>query len=471
MHNLTKIDREKLLMLWTSQELRSALNLKPISSRGRDICGVSIDSRTLSDGDLFVALKGDGGKRFPNSNSKARDGHQFIAAAEANGAAAIVCSKETECKLPTHLVEDTLDALWQLAEFARARMKGNVLAITGSAGKTTARTWLEQLLSSQGNTHASVASYNNHWGVPLSISRMPSDTSYGVFEVGMNHRGEIAPLSRLINPQVALVLNVLPAHIGQLGSLDAIRIEKLSISKGLVEGGTLVLPFDLDPTTVSKRIKILTFGLNEKADISGKIIKRDDPWIVQIKIDKKLFEFSLPFGGEHRVATALAAVAAVHAMGGDVGAALTEINTLKIPVGRGNLVTAAGRRIIDDSYNANVVSMQYAIDNLLQASTGKKIALLGEMRELGAHGVAMHREVLTSCTNLDAILTVGKGFRDSRMILGNKLVQHADSIHDIDLERLVDLTRPGDTILVKASNTIFWRHQIVDSLITAIKAN
>ena len=457
-------------MLWTSQELRSALNLKPISSRAPGIFGVSIDSRTLSDGDLFVALKGDGGKRFPNSNSAARDGHQFIAAAEANGAAAVVCSKETECKLPTHLVEDTLDALWHLAAFARARMKGNVLAITGSAGKTTARAWLEQLLSSQGNTHASVASYNNHWGVPLSISRMPPDTSYGIFEVGMNHPGEIAPLSRLINPQVALVLNVLPAHIGQLGSLDAIRREKLSISKGLVEGGTLVLPFDLDPTTVSKRIKTLTFGLNEKADISGKIIKRDNPWVVQVKIDKELFELSLPFGGEHRVATALAAVAAVHAMGGDVDAALAEINTLKIPVGRGNLVTVAGRRIIDDSYNANVVSMQYAIDNLLQTS-GKKIALLGEMRELGAHGTAMHREVLTSCRNLDAILTVGEGFRDSSVILGNKLVQHADSIHDIDLERLVALTRPGDTILVKASNTIFWRHQFVDSLTTAIKAN
>ena len=456
-------------MLWTSQELNAALNLRQTSCSEIGIHGVSIDSRTLSRGDLFIALDGISGKSLQHNIVKARDGHKFISAAESNGAAAVICSKKIECKIPSFLVNDTLDALWDLAKFARDRMNGEVLAITGSAGKTTSRAWLEQLLRAQGSAHASVASYNNHWGVPLSLSRMPADADYGIFEVGMNHRGEIAPLSMLIRPQVALVLNVLPAHIGHLGTLNAIRREKLDISKGLVSGGTLLLPFDLDQTGLAKDLNILTFGLSDDADISGKIIERNDPWLLEVKVNQEQFEFSIQSGGEHLAKTALATLAAVYALGGNLHTAVKDIDKLGLPSGRGNLLNVSGRCIIDDSYNANVVSMQCAIDNLGRKPGGKKIALLGEMKEVGDHGPPMHHDVLMSCEKLDAVITVGRGFYDSREILGTRLLQHAESSGDIDLDSLVAYTEPGDTILVKGSNAIFWRHQFVDSLVSAMK--
>ena len=456
-------------MLWTSQQLNAALNLRQITCSEIGVHGVSIDSRTISRGDLFIALDGKSGKPFQGNVANARNGHEFIRSAESNGAAAVICSQKIKCKIPSFLVNDTLDALWDLAKFSRDRMNGEVLAITGSAGKTTTRVWLEQLLQAQGRTHASVASYNNHWGVPLSLSRMPSEADYGIFEVGMNHRGEIAPLSILVRPKVALVVNVLPAHIGHLGTLDAIRREKLDISKGLVSGGTLVLPFDLDQTGVAKDLNILTFGLSAEADISGKIIKRNDPWLLEVKADQERFELTLQSGGEHLAKTALATLAAVYALGGELHTAVQDIDKLGLPPGRGNLLNALGRCIIDDSYNANVVSMQYAIDNLGRKPCGKKIALLGEMRELGDHGPLMHHEVLESCKKLDAVLTVGRAFCNSEEILGTKLLQHADSAGDIDLDRLAEYTDPGDTILVKGSNAIFWRHQFVDRLVSAIK--
>lgn len=456
--------------LWHWQELCRAVGLDEVA--GPDITGISIDSRTIRQGDLFIALAGDPGPRFHTSGSAGRDGHDFVAQAEADGAGGVMVRPGTHTNGPALHVEDTLDGLWTLGQAARARIDGRVAAITGSAGKTTARQWLETILGAQARTHASTGSFNNHWGVPLSLARMPRESAIGVFEVGTNHAGEIEPLSRLVAPDVAIVLNVLPAHIGNFDDLDALRREKLSIEAGLREGGTLIVPDDLDLTGSVSR-NIITFGQSRRATVSGSARYRDGGADVTVRIGKRRREYRLGLPGEHRVLTSLAVVGTLFALDVDLDTALADFATVTVPAGRGNPVRIGNTTVIDDSYNANPVSMRFALE-ALAVEEGCRIAILGEMLELGDGTRAMHAEIEPVCADLDGVITVGAGFEDWGNSLGDRHWAHVESSAELDLEALaarILADGTNATILVKGANKVFWVNQFVDSLSTALAAS
>ncbi len=456
--------------LWTWSDLSLACgDDEPVV--GPDISGISIDTRTLITGDLFIALSGDPGPRFKSSIINARDGHEFIKAAESAGAAGLIVSKASASALPLLKVADTLDGLWLIGQAGRQRMEGKVVAITGSSGKTTARSWLESILSKQASTHASVGSLNNHWGVPLSLARMPADSVFGVFEIGMNSPGEIEPLSQLVSPDVAIVINVLPAHLGNFENIEGIRKEKLSISRGLRSGGVLVVHEEIelrDLPVKLQRDKIVTFGFSQSATVSGEVSYEKDKPHVSVMIAGNQYSFNLSVGGEHRVLTSLACLAAVYALGADLAQACELLPQLEAPVGRGNLIDIAGRIIIDDSYNANPASMKYALDALSLVPRGRKIALLGEMLELGDSGKSAHRLMIDSCRSLDGVITVGEGFAGVGEALGDIHWGHYESVAELSLADLAEKIEEGDTILIKGSNKVFWVNNFVEALRSAI---
>lgn len=457
--------------LWTWQALAEFFPEQ--SSLGSDIRGICIDSRSVNDGDLFIALAGDPGPRFSTSSQSARDGHEFIDAAVSHGAAAVMVSAEyydhAQPDCPVLVVEDTLDGLWQLGASARDRMTGTVAAITGSAGKTTARHWLEQLLLKQGSTHASTGSLNNHWGVPVSLARMPSSSRYGVFEIGTNHPGEIAPLSLLTKPHVSMLLNVLPAHIGNFENLDAIRREKLTITDGLQPEGVLIVPEELN-TLGTRASHIVTFGLQTTADVH--LIDFNDS-TVAASVRGQTVRYTLNNAGEHRILTSLAVLAAVDLMGADVVQAAADFASLEAPLGRGNQVsipcepnakTASDILVIDDSYNANPVSMSYAIEALASTAALRTIALLGEMLELGDTSLATHEQVAARATVLDEVITFGDGFATCPGRSG-----HYGAVSEFDLDAFVDTLSAGDVLLVKGSNKVFWAQSFTKKLIETIQ--
>lgn len=376
-------------------------------------------------------------------------------------------SKEVSTRLPCIEVADTLDGLWQLGRARRAHMHGKVAAITGSSGKTTARQWLEEILRATGKSvHASAGSLNNHWGLPLSLARMPHETEFGVFEIGTNNAGEIAPLSALAMPHVALVLNVLPAHLGRFESLDAIRKEKLSIENGLVPHGVMVIPEAL-PHDELNCWNVVTFGLGTSADVAGRAEYGPDYVDVEVTIGAHSWDYRLHTTGEHRVLTSLAVCAMVHQLGVNLDEAIPVFSHLTIPSGRGDTVRIGDITVIDDSYNANPVSMRYAIEALSRME-GQRIAILGEILELGESGRAMHRDLADCCGGLDGVITVGKGFEE--WPAGAASWGHAGSSAALDLEALVARLEPGAHVLVKGSNKVFWTSGFVRRLVDALKA-
>ena len=444
------------MALWQWSEL--AVLGQPAGVSGPDIQGVCIDSRQIAKGDLFIALSGDPGPRFNSSIDNPRDGHDFIAGALLGGAAAVMLTDiPDKADFPYVQVNNTLDGLWSLGRAARARCAGQVVAITGSAGKTTARSWLMQCLQEQFATHGSLGSLNNHWGVPLSLGRMPRETQVGVFEIGTNHPGEISPLSCLVSPDVSILLNVLPAHIGNFESLQALELEKRSIADGLSAEGKFILPLEL----ASNDPRQITFGLNEAADVSARYEVTDAGWRVSADVQGSSVNYTLVSGGEHKVLTSLAVLAAAHTLGADLTRIAARFLSLDTPEGRGNERVIGEVTVIDDSYNANPVSMQYAMDALLQRS-GRKIALLGEIMELGDEAAAYHQQIATAFAHYDQVITVGDGFA------ATPGQQHFGSSKEIDLSALVSSLQPGDTLLVKGSNKVFWVNGFVNALVDAL---
>ncbi|MBQ61488.1 MAG: UDP-N-acetylmuramoylalanyl-D-glutamyl-2, 6-diaminopimelate--D-alanyl-D-alanine ligase [Gammaproteobacteria bacterium] len=452
------------MALWQWQELLLACGID-VAANGPDVSGISIDSRSLEPGDLFVALSGNPGPRFSTSSVVARDGHEFVQKAKSAGAAGILVSRDTSSSLPEIRMENTLDGLWQIGAAARERMQGKVVGITGSSGKTTARSWLESILSKEAQTHASTGSFNNHWGVPLSLARMPRNAEYGVFEIGMSNPGEIAPLSELVRPSVALLLNVLPAHLQSFDDLDAVRREKLSITSGLSDEGILVLHEGINLDGIYQG-RVVTFGFSKSATVSAELSSAVSQTQVQVTIDGKNYAFHLAVGGVHRVLTALGCLGTAYALGADLEQACEVIASLETPAGRGNLLELSGLSIIDDSYNANPVSMQYALDALRQRRGGRKIAVLGEMLELGADSGRYHESILDSCKELDGVITVGEGF--ANISPGDNFWGHYDASVDIDLAELAELLEEGDIILVKGSNKVFWVNNFITTIVEAL---
>ena len=420
-------------MMWSGDDLIAATG--GAVRRLFDATGVSIDTRTLKPGELFVALR-----------SPTGDGHQHVAEALAKGAAGALVDRD----LPgvTLLVHDTLDALWQLGRFARARFRGRAVAITGSVGKTTTKEMLRTVLEAAGKTHASPASYNNQWGVPLTLARLPADAAFLVSEIGSNSPGEIGPLSRLVRPDVAVITAVEAAHIGNFGSLAAIANEKSAIGDGLLPGGGVaVLPADspaLGLLAVRAR-RTDTFGLAQIVAMAPD----EDGTDVTAQVENRTVSFRVNAPGRHMVLNALAALTAANALDVDGSAAMAGF---RAGAGRGRRRDLPGGiRLLDESYNANGASVRAALA-VLASMPGRRLAVLGDMLELGSFGPAEHTGLARDVADgADLVFCCGRLMRG----LFDVLPPGLRGAHAGDSAALAPLVaaavQPGDSVLVKGS--------------------
>ncbi|MBB4185508.1 UDP-N-acetylmuramoylalanyl-D-glutamyl-2,6-diaminopimelate--D-alanyl-D-alanine ligase [Sinorhizobium terangae] len=385
--------------LWTSSDLLAAMNGRPVGNLPEGIAGISIDSRTINKGEAFFAIKGD-----------RVDGHDYAGIALANGASLLVVSEGKIPALgrliaPMIVVDDVLEALIRLGCAARDRSAAKVIAVTGSVGKTTTKEMLRHVLSPLGRVHASVASFNNHWGVPLTLARMPEATDFGIFEIGMNHPGEIRPLTKMVRPHVAVVTSIAPAHLGNFESLDEIAAAKAEIFEGVVKGGHAVLNIDSPQFTLLERAAgaagvsyIHSFGANPKAEFRlVEFTGRSEGSVLWAGIGGKTLEVAIGAPGRHIAENALAVIAAAKLAGADLDQVLASLATMRPEKGRGlqhRLKVGTGRlTLIDESYNANPASMRAAISLLRDAEPpvgGRRIAILGDMLEMGEHAADVH---------------------------------------------------------------------------------
>ncbi|WP_294250560.1 UDP-N-acetylmuramoyl-tripeptide--D-alanyl-D-alanine ligase [uncultured Sphingomonas sp.] len=441
-------------MLWTSEEIAAAT--QGTASADFTVSGVAFDSREVGPGDLFLALKGE-----------STDGHRFLDQAFAQGAAGAVVSDPTDH--PSVRVADTTAALNALGAASRKRSSAKIIGVTGSVGKTGTKEALFAALDriDPGCAHRSVKSYNNHTGVPLSLARMPRESRYGVFEMGMNHAGELAQLTRLVRPHVAIVTAIAPAHLGFFDSVEAIADAKGEIFQGLGAGGTAIVPFDspyrdrLLDAARPYATRIVTFGLGEGADYRAveTMRARSGGTFVMARFGDRELSFTISQPGEHWVSNAMAILAAVDAVGGDLevaGLALAELGGLAgrgarmtVPVGDGTAL------VIDESYNANPSSMRATL-KVLAAEAGRKIAVLGEMRELGVHADALHAELADPIAEagVSRAILVGEAMAPLAAALEGRL----DFVHVADAAAakaaLESMLAPGDAVLIKGSNGV-----------------
>jgi UDP-N-acetylmuramoyl-tripeptide--D-alanyl-D-alanine ligase len=442
------------MTLWTAAEAEAAT--LGHSGAGFTASGLSIDTRSLKPGDMFVALKGE-----------SRDGHDFVRAAfDAGAGAAMVSRAVTDAPKksndgPLLTVANTQRGLEDLARAARARSNARIITITGSAGKTTTKEILRLGLDALGKTHASAASHNNHWGVPLSLAALPPDAAYGVFEVGMNHFGEIRALAGMVRPHAAIITTIAPAHLEFFGNCESIADAKSEIFEALAPGGAALIPADSPYAerlaARARQAKVATlacFGrtqgseaklLSHEADGDGMRLKAD---ILGILVDAKV---GAP--GGHIAANAVGALGLIALMGGDVlnaAAALKNFTALK---GRGARFQAGGVAVIDESYNANPASMAAALA-LLSDSMGRRIAVLGDMLEMGGGGLAHHAGLAAPIeqNKVDLVFTAGAQMRALWEALPlSRRGAHAESSVAL-VPQVLAMLRPGDTVLVKGSN-------------------
>ncbi len=403
--------------------------------------GVSIDTRTLQPGDLFVALQTENG-----------DGHLHVSDALAKGAAGAMVHRPHDLPEDAKLlvVGDTLAGLTTLGAFGRERFTGSVVAITGSVGKTTTKEMLRLMLATSGRTQASVASYNNHWGVPLTLARLPADDDYAVIEIGMNHPGEVAPLSLLAGPDLAIVTSVEAAHIGHMGSLEAIADEKASVAQGVLQGGCVVLPGD---SPWAHRLAAGASGRRvvwfSAADIS--MLAEDDEGSSFVFDGVKI---RLGAAGRHMVMNACAALTASREIGADVKLGAAALEAFRPVGGRGARRGIMGGQatLLDESYNASGASVRAALGVLKLIPAERRVAVLGDMLELGEFARKEHENLAGPVADsVDALYTCGPSMK----FLYDATDESRRGAHAADsaaLARIVssDL-RPGDAVLVKGS--------------------
>jgi UDP-N-acetylmuramoyl-tripeptide--D-alanyl-D-alanine ligase len=452
------------LALWDAAAIAAATG--GVASEDFQASGVEMDSRDVKPGDLFVALKGE-----------VMDGHRFLPMAFEKGAVAAITDRPVD--YPHVLVEDTTAALHALARAARLRSEAVRIGVTGSVGKTGVKEAIFNALdrASRGGAHRSVRSYNNHVGVPLSLARMPARARFGVFEMGMNHQGEIAPLADHIRPQVALITTIAPAHIENLGSIEAIADEKAQIFTGLVPGGTAIIPADLPETPRlidhARRldVKIVTFGRSAGADVRllDAIPAPHGGSLVTADMGDTRVCYTIAEPGEHWVTNSLAVMAAVRAAGGDLasaGLALAEMGGLKGRGARHQVEVEGGKALlIDESYNANPASMRATLRSLGQTPAHRRVAVLGAMKELGDFSDRFHAQLAEPLieAQIDHVILVGDEMEPLRQELG-KLREtslgtglsfaHCDSPDEaIAALDQYSLTH-GDAVLVKGSNSV-----------------
>ena len=442
------------MSLWTAAEIAVATG--GTASAEFAVNGVAFDSREVGAGDLFVALTGE-----------TTDGHRFLDQAFAQGAAGAIVSQPTDH--PHILVTDTFAALNDLARAARARTDATIVGVTGSVGKTSAKEALFAALDRgmPGRVHRSVKSYNNHTGVPLSLARMPRDAAVGVFEMGMNHPGELTDLTALVRPNIAIVTAIAPAHTEFFPDESAIADAKGEIFKGLEPNGVAIVPQDsphrdrLIAAATPHAARIVTFGLDKSADVAGLEVMRLKTGMsfVTARVGEREVSFTLSQPGLHWVSNALGVLAAVDATGADLGLAGLALAELGGLAGRGArfMANVAGgdALIIDESYNANPASMRATLA-VLAEEPGRHIAVLGEMRELGEGSADYHAALAEPilAARADPVLLVGEAMRPLAQVLEGQvhIVHVPDAMAAQD--RLGPMLAPGDVVLVKGSNGV-----------------
>ena len=453
--------------LWTIAEAAKALGIAG-NFPETAIDFVTQDSRLIKPGCLFVALSGTPSGGFISSFASARDGWEFADKAEAAGAVAMIVPHKIEgVSVPQLIVKDTLiDGLWGLARAARARFTGPVIGLTGSAGKTSTK----EFLAAYPNAYASPSSFNNFWGVPLTLCNASPSASLWVVEMGMNQTGEIARLSELTQPTVALVVNVQPVHLEKLVSLEAIRREKVSIVQGLPDDGVLVLPTDVEAPEWSG--KLVRFGgASEVRELNH--TARGESWDVTAQVGDKQVAFDLTPGAPHRLQNALAALASIHAAHLDEAALAPQLGKVGIMTGRGVEQSAAGVTVIDDSFNGNPASMVAALDSLKArpVTSGRRIAILGDMLELGADAPSYHAKLARDLPGIDAVYCVGPLMRHLYDLLpaDSALGWHEDPATLVP-QKIAALLQSGDVVVVKGSKKMFWVNKFVPKLLAALQA-
>jgi UDP-N-acetylmuramoyl-tripeptide--D-alanyl-D-alanine ligase len=453
--------------LWTVAEVARALGIAG-SFPDTAIDFVTQDSRQVKPGSLFVALSGTPSGGFISSFASARDGWEFADKAEAAGAVAMIVPHEIAgIRIPQLVVKDTLiGGLWGLARAARARFGGAVIGLTGSAGKTSTK----EYLAAYPNAYASPSSFNNFWGVPLTLCNARRDASLWVVEMGMNQTGEIARLSELTRPTVALIVNVQPVHLEKLGSLEAIRREKVSIALGLPKDGVLVLPADIAAPEWSG--KVVRFG--DSTEVRElKHTPQGESWLVSAQVGGKEIDFSLTPGAPHRVHNALAALASIHAANLDTAALAAKLDGVGIMTGRGVEQTVGGVTVIDDSFNGNPASMAAALESLKarNVAEGRRIAVIGDMLELGPDAPSYHVNLAAHLDGIDGVYCVGPLMHHlyERLPAAKGLGWHDDPA-TLRPRDVADMLRAGDVVVVKGSKKMFWVNKFVPGLVAALQA-
>ena len=452
--------------LWSSRDAANATGGN--STQNWTASGVSIDTRSIEKGDLFVALK------------DIRDGHEFVAQALEKGAAAALVSYIPDgvpSDAPLLIVDDVLKALEQLGVAARARMTGKVIAVTGSVGKTSTKDMLKTALAPQGKTHAAERSFNNHWGVPLTLARMPQDTEFAVIELGMNHPGEIGPLSKLTRPHVAMITAVAEVHMAAFKSVRQIAKAKAEIFEGLEPGGHAILNRDIPTYAILSRAAKRAGAIQHRYGYAGRpefAIRRirasADGSIVTYRKDSKKYHLKLSAPGAHLAQNGLGVLAAIDAAGADMAKGSMALANWTPPAGRGSRVIIdlgepdvdGAIILIDESYNANPASMEAAINGLAlseptdgigRVSKGRRIAILGDMLELGPEEIAKHASLarLNAMSDIDVVHTVGPLME----ALMQSLPEHKRGRHYANNDALTgeisNLLDAGDVVMVKAS--------------------
>jgi UDP-N-acetylmuramoyl-tripeptide--D-alanyl-D-alanine ligase len=447
--------------LWTGSDMAEAMRAAVSGALPPAITGLSIDSRTIAPGEAYFAIKGD-----------LHDGHDFVAAALKAGAALAVVATAQRDKFaagaPLLVVDDVLAGLVDLAHASRARLGAQIIAVTGSVGKTSTKEALRRVLGAQGETHASTASFNNHWGVPLSLARCPATVRFAIFEIGMNHAGEIEPLVRMVRPHVAIITTVEPVHLEFFAGIEAIADAKAEIFSGVESGGAAVLNRDNPQFARLQRrarklgiSRIVSFGSNKKSEARLLDVSLHPACsAVHADILGHDLTYKLGMPGRHMAMNSLAVLAAAALAGADLALAGLALSQAQPAAGRGvrhALEVGHGEAtLIDESYNANPASMAAALNVLGQAAVGahgRRIAVLGDMLELGPTGAQLHRGLIDAvkANHVDLVYCCGPLMRNLWDALSSgKRGGYAGNSAALE-SQVVSAIRAGDAIMIKGS--------------------
>ena len=447
--------------VWTSAAMAEAMGATTQGALPEGVTGLSIDSRTIAPGEAYFAIKGD-----------VHDGHSFVEAALKAGAglAVVEAAQREKCPAgaPLLVVDDVLAGLVDLARASRARLGAHIIAVTGSVGKTSTKEALRRVLGAQGETHASAASFNNHWGVPLSLARCPAEARFAIFEIGMNHAGEITPLVRMVRPHVAVITTVEPVHLEFFSGIEAIADAKAEIFLGVEPNGAVVLNRDnsqfarLEARAKEAGIsRIVSFGTDAKSDARLLDVSLHATCsAVHANILDHDVTYKIGMPGRHMAMNSLAVLAGASLLGADLARAALSLSQLEAPAGRGvRRILEVGNgeaTLIDESYNANPASMGAALNVLGQAPVGphgRRIAILGDMLELGPTGPALHRGLAEAvrANHIDLVYCCGPLMRNLWDALSTgKRGGYADSSASLQAQAVAAI-RAGDAIMVKGS--------------------